>query len=44
MLSKGIRKKYRLLSEEGTFKFFKLREDQLEEEEDESEHQNKASK
>ena len=46
MLSKGIRKKYRLLSEGGTFKFFKLREDQIEEEEEEeeSEHQNKDNK
>jgi hypothetical protein len=33
MQNKGIRKKYRLLSQEGTLKFVKLRPDQMEEEE-----------
>jgi hypothetical protein len=33
--SKELRKKYRLLSSEGTFKFVKLREDQMEEEPEE---------
>ncbi len=34
MHTKEIRKKYRLLSDEGTLKFVKLREDQVEEEEE----------
>ncbi len=35
MHTKGIRKKYRLLSDEGNLKFVKLREDQTKEEEEE---------
>ena len=35
MHSKGLRKKYRLLAHEGSLKFVKLREDQMEDNEDE---------
>jgi hypothetical protein len=44
MQNKGIRKRFRLLSQEGTLKFVKLRPDQMEEEEEEDEEQKKEKK
>ena len=44
MQNKGIRKKYRLLSLEGSLKFVKLRPDQIEEEEEEEGKKKKEKK
>lgn len=41
MLNKRIRKKYRLLSQDGTLKFVKLRPDQMEEEDEDDEDRKK---
>jgi hypothetical protein len=44
MHAKELRKKYRLLSSDGTMKFVKLRPDQMEEDEEEEEQDEKAKK
>lgn len=44
MQNKGIKKKYRLLNQEGTLKFVKLRPDQIEEEDEEKEKSAKKEK